>query len=62
MVNFAYKRRLAEWGMEPLSQEERDRIVSELHEKDMGEFYSNRIECPCGSVYGAFEFIKLLYH
>ncbi len=51
-------KRLAEFGMEPVSQQERARIVSELHVKDMGEFYSNRIECPCGGVYGAFEFME----
>lgn len=45
-------------GMELVSLEERRRIESELGVKDMGPWYSNRIQCPCGGVYGAFEFIQ----
>lgn len=50
--------RIKEIGMEPVSMEERARIESELGVKDMGPFFSNRIECPCGGVYGAFEFMQ----
>lgn len=51
-------RRIKEIGMETVSQEERDKIESELGVKDMGPWLSNRIECPCGGVYGAFEFMQ----
>jgi len=51
-------RRIDEIGMELVSQEEKARIESELHVPDMGEFFSNRIQCPCGGVYGAFEFME----
>lgn len=51
-------RRLAEIGMERVSQEERSKIESELGVKDMGPMFSNRAECPCGGVYGAFEFME----
>jgi hypothetical protein len=50
--------RIKERGYEPVSQEERDRMESELGVKDMGPWFSNRIECPCGGVYGAFEFLQ----
>jgi len=51
-------RRIKEIGMEPVSEDERARIESELGVKDMGPWFSNRIECPCGGVYGGFEFIQ----
>jgi hypothetical protein len=51
-------RRIKEVGLEPVSKIERARIESELGVKDMGEFFSNRLQCPCGGVYGAFEFMK----
>lgn len=51
-------RRIDEIGMELVSREEKARIESELQVPDMGEFYSNRIQCPCGGVYGAFEFVQ----
>ena len=48
--------RIKEIGMEPVSLEERAKIESELGVKDMGPFFSNRIQCPmCDGVYGAFE-------
>lgn len=50
--------RIKEIGMEPVSKEERDKIEAELGIKDMGPMFSNRIECPCGGVYGAFEFMQ----
>ena len=50
--------RIKEIGIEPVSKEERARIESELEVKDMGPWFSNRIECPCGGVYGAFEFMQ----
>jgi hypothetical protein len=51
-------RRVKEIGMEAVSKEERDKIESELGVKDMGPWFSNRIQCPCGGVYGAFEFME----
>ncbi|HBP89088.1 MAG TPA: hypothetical protein PKK23_13975 [Nitrospirales bacterium] len=51
-------RRAKEIGYESVSKEERARIESELGVKDMGPWFSNRIQCPCGGVYGAFEFIE----
>jgi hypothetical protein len=50
--------RIAETGIELVSQEEMARIESELHVKDIGDLYSNNIQCSCGAVYGAFEFIQ----
>jgi hypothetical protein len=50
--------RVREVGMERVSQEEREKIESELGVKDMGTGFSNRIQCSCGGVYGAFEFIE----
>jgi hypothetical protein len=50
---------IKEVGLEPVSKEERSRIESELGVKDMGPWFSNRIQCPaCGGVYGAFEFVQ----
>jgi hypothetical protein len=51
-------RRIKEIGMELVSSEERARIESELDVKDMGPWYSNNIQCGCGGMYGAYEFIK----
>ena len=51
-------RQIDEIGMELVSREEKARLESELQVPDMGEFYSNRIQCPCGGVYGAFEFVQ----
>jgi hypothetical protein len=45
-------------GMERVSQEERDKIQSELGIKDMGTGFSNRAQCSCGGVYGMFEFME----
>jgi hypothetical protein len=50
--------RVKEIGYESVSKEERAKIESELGVKDMGPWFSNRIHCPCGGVYGAFEFIE----
>jgi hypothetical protein len=33
-------------------------MESELGVKDMGPWFSNRVHCPCGGVYGAFEFMQ----
>ena len=57
-------RRIKEIGMEPVSKDERQRIEKELGVKDMGPWFSNTLECPCGGVYGAYEFIQqgLLHH
>jgi hypothetical protein len=45
-------------GMELVSEEERARIEKKLGVKDMGPWYSNRLQCGCGGVYGAYEFIE----
>jgi hypothetical protein len=52
--------RIKEIGMEPVSNDERAKIESELGFKCAGgTWFSNRIPCPtCGSVYGMFEFIQ----
>jgi hypothetical protein len=50
--------RRKEWGMEPISKEERAKIESELKLKAPAGF-SNRIQCQtCGGVYGEFEFMQ----
>lgn len=51
-------RRVKEIGMEQVSKEEREKIERELGVKDMGPWYSNRIQCSCGGGYGAFEFVQ----
>jgi hypothetical protein len=50
--------RFADLGMHFVSPEEIARITSELQVRDMGWFLSNRVECPNGHVYGAFEFMQ----
>lgn len=45
-------------GLEEVSGEEKARIESELGIEDIGPFSSNRIECECGQIYGAFEFLQ----
>uniref|UniRef100_Q022R0 Uncharacterized protein n=1 Tax=Solibacter usitatus (strain Ellin6076) TaxID=234267 RepID=Q022R0_SOLUE len=50
--------RVKEIGMEPVSKEERARIESELGFKCAGTWFSNRLECTCGAVYGMFEFMQ----
>jgi hypothetical protein len=50
--------RVKDFELEPVSKDERARIESELGVKDMGPWYSNRIECQCGGVYGGYEFIQ----
>jgi hypothetical protein len=50
--------RIKEIGMELVSNEERAKIESELGFKCAGTWFSNRIECPCGGVYGMFEFMQ----
>ncbi|WP_017240481.1 hypothetical protein [Streptomyces sp. SS] len=51
-------KRVAERGLEPVSNEELQRIGTELRVEDMGHSYSNRVVCECGAVYGAFEFVQ----
>ncbi|MFB6836617.1 hypothetical protein [Streptomyces sp. NPDC056361] len=51
-------KRVAERGLEPVSNEELQRIESELGVGGMGHSYSNRVACECGAVYGAFEFVQ----
>ncbi|MCI0767542.1 hypothetical protein [Bacillus sp. TL12] len=51
-------KRFREYGLEPVSDEEKARIQSELGIKEDDIFYSNRIKCQCGHVYGAFEFMQ----
>jgi len=50
--------RIRERGLEPVSPEEKARIESELGVQETGTLYSNRIQCACGSTYGAFEFVQ----
>ena len=50
--------RVREIGMEAVSSEEKVRIESELGFTCEGTWYSNRLECQCGGVYGMFEFIQ----
>jgi hypothetical protein len=50
--------RIKEIGLEAVSKEERAKIESELGIQDTGPMFSNRIECPCGGVYGMFEFMQ----
>ncbi|MFG2296033.1 hypothetical protein [Streptomyces sp. NPDC048603] len=45
-------------GLEPVSAEEKERIRTELGLEGIDVAYSNRIECQCGGVYGAFEFMQ----
>ncbi|MFC9774485.1 hypothetical protein [Paenibacillus chitinolyticus] len=45
-------------GLEPVSAEEKDRIQSELGIEETKLSYSNRIQCQCGRMYGAFEFMQ----
>ncbi|MEU9127815.1 hypothetical protein AB0D08_06825 [Kitasatospora sp. NPDC048540] len=51
-------RRIRERGLEPVSPEEKAQIHSELGIQETGTLYSNRIQCTCGSTYGAFEFVQ----
>jgi RNase P subunit RPR2 len=51
--------RIKEIGYEPVSDEERAKIESELGIKCVGTWFSNRIQCQtCGVVYGMFEFMQ----
>ncbi|WP_338674320.1 hypothetical protein V1460_15605 [Streptomyces sp. SCSIO 30461] len=50
--------RMKHMGLEPVSDEEMTRIRSELGAAACGSAYSNRIKCPNGHTYGAFEFVK----
>ncbi|HEU4639878.1 MAG TPA: hypothetical protein VFS84_13565 [Candidatus Binatia bacterium] len=50
--------RIKEIGMEAVSAEEKAKIESELGLTCTGSMFSNRIECPCGGVYGMFEFMQ----
>jgi RNase P subunit RPR2 len=50
--------RVREIGMEAVSTEERAKIVAELGFKCSGTWFSNRLQCPCGGVYGMFEFMQ----
>ena len=51
-------RLIKEVGMEQVSNEEKTKIESELGFKCEGTWFSNRLECPCGGVYGMFEFMQ----
>ncbi|WP_374198360.1 hypothetical protein [Streptomyces sp. ISL-12] len=50
--------RVRETGIRKVSSEEKARIAKELGIEDIGVFRCNRIECECGHVYGAFEFLQ----
>jgi hypothetical protein len=45
-------------GYERVSKEEMAKIESELGLKCVEPMFSNRIQCPCGGVYGMFEFMQ----
>jgi hypothetical protein len=45
-------------GMEPVSEEEQERTEAELGIKCAGHWFSNRLQCSCGGVYGMFEFMQ----
>jgi hypothetical protein len=51
-------KRVKEIGLEAVSKEEKARIDSELGINCAGQWFSNRIECPCGGLYGMFEFMQ----
>ncbi len=51
--------RIDEIGYELVSQQERDRIESELGITCAGSWFSNRVDCSaCGASYGMFEFMQ----
>lgn len=50
--------RVKEIGYEMVSNEEMAKIESELGLRCVAPMYSNRIQCPCGGVYGMFEFMQ----
>jgi hypothetical protein len=50
--------RIKEIGLQAVSEEEKAKIESELDLTGWGQMFSNRIECPCGGVYGMFEFLQ----
>lgn len=50
--------RVKEIGMEAVSTEERAKIETELGFKCAGTWFSNRLQCSCGGVYGMFEFMQ----
>jgi hypothetical protein len=45
-------------GIKVVSSDEKDRIESELGIENMESFRCTRIQCECGHVYGAFEFLQ----
>ncbi|MEU3886366.1 hypothetical protein [Streptomyces sp. NPDC029041] len=50
--------RVKRTGIKKVSDEEKAKIASELGIEDIGTFRCNRIQCECGQVYGAFEFLQ----
>jgi len=50
--------RIKEVGMEPVSKQELDKIESELEVASGVNNLFKRLQCPCGEVYGAFEFVQ----
>jgi hypothetical protein len=45
-------------GLKMVSSEEKARIESELGIENIGSFRCSSVECNCGHVYGAFEFLQ----
>ena len=45
-------------GIRVVSSEEKARIESELGIENIGSFRCTRIQCECGHIYGAFEFLQ----
>lgn len=50
--------RVKKTGIRTVSSAEKAKIASDLGVKDIGTFRCNRIQCECGQVYGAFEFLQ----
>jgi hypothetical protein len=45
-------------GIKVVTSDEKARIESELEIEDIGSFRCTRIQCECGHIYGAFEFLQ----
>jgi hypothetical protein len=50
--------RLKASGIKAITSDEKARIESELGIENMKSFRCSRIQCECGHVYGAFEFLQ----
>jgi hypothetical protein len=50
--------RIAALGIDRITPGEAERITSELGIQNVESFRCNRIQCECGQLYGAFEFLQ----